>query len=68
MVEKYFKNFSEKVAIPFIKICIFLKIKPNMLSVAGLIVIVIGSYYFLILNVVHLTGMQIFVIYLIIVP
>ena len=50
MLEKYFKNFSEKVAIPFIKICIFLKIKPNMLSVAGLIVIVIGSYYFLILN------------------
>ena len=50
MLEKYFKKFSEKIAIPFIKICIFLKIKPNMLSVAGLIVIVIGSYYFLILN------------------
>ena len=50
MLEKYFKKFSEKVAIPFIKICIFFKIKPNMLSVAGLIVIVIGSYYFLILN------------------
>ena len=44
MLEKYFKNFSEKVAIPFIKICIFLKIKPNMLSVAGLIVIVTVSY------------------------
>ena len=50
MLEKYFKSLSEKVALPFIKLCIFLKIKPNTLSVIGLIVIIIGSYYFLILN------------------
>ena len=45
MLEKYFKSLSEKVALPFIKLCIFLKIKPNTLSVIGLIVIIIGSYY-----------------------
>ena len=33
MLEKYFKSLSEKVALPFIKLCIFLKIKPNTLSV-----------------------------------
>ena len=40
MLEKYFKGIAEVVAVPFIKICIFLKIKPNVLSFLGLI-----SYY-----------------------
>ena len=42
MLEKYFKSLSEKVALPFIKLCIFFKIKPNTLSVIGLIVIIDG--------------------------
>ncbi len=50
MLEKYFKTLSEKFAIPFIKICIFLKIKPNVLSVIGLFTIILGSYSFLTSN------------------
>ena len=50
MLEKYFKTISEKFAIPFIKICIFLKIKPNVLSVIGLFTIILGSYSFLTSN------------------
>ena len=50
MLEKYFKTLSEKFAIPFIKICIFLKIKPNFLSVIGLLTIIFGSYSFLTSN------------------
>ncbi len=47
MLEKYFKTASEKFARPFIKICTFFKIKPNVLSVIGILVVIIGSFYFL---------------------
>ena len=47
MLEKYFKSASEKFAVPFIKICIKLGIKPNFLSFIGLIVVIIGCFLFL---------------------
>ena len=47
MLEKYFKSASEKFAIPFIKICIKLGIKPNVLSSCGLLIVIIGCYLFL---------------------
>ena len=47
MLEKYFKGASEKFAKPFIKICIFLKIKPNTLSIFGILVVILGTIYFL---------------------
>ena len=47
MLEKYFKNASEKFAKPFIKICISLKIQPNTLSIIGIFVVIVGSIYFL---------------------
>ena len=50
MLEKYFKRYSEIFAIPFIKLCIILKIKPNVLSFIGLIVIILGSYFFFTVN------------------
>ena len=50
MLEKYLKEYSEKFAIPFIRICIFLKIKPNVLSVVGLLIIILGAYCFLTIN------------------
>ncbi len=46
MLEKYFKGASEKFAKPFIKICIFLKIKPNTLSIFGILVVILGTIYF----------------------
>lgn len=46
MLEKYFKSYSEKFAIPFIKFLRLLKLKPNTVSIIGLVVIIIGSYYF----------------------
>tara|TARA_Y100000741_G_scaffold278721_1_gene218487 strand:- start:719 stop:1285 length:567 start_codon:yes stop_codon:yes gene_type:complete len=50
MLEKYFKEYSEKFAIPFIKVCVYLKLKPNYLSLIGLLVIVVGSYFFFTIN------------------
>ena len=50
MLEKYFKEYSEKFARPFIKVCIYLNLKPNYLSVIGLLVIVLGSYFFFTVN------------------
>ena len=50
MLEKYLKTYSEKFAIPFIKFCIYFKIKPNYLSLLGLIIIIVGSYFFLTVN------------------
>ena len=46
MLEKYLKSYSEKFAIPFIKFLRLLNLKPNTVSIIGLVVIVIGSYYF----------------------
>lgn len=43
MLEKYFKHIAESLAVPFIKICIKFKIKPNFLSILGLFVVVIGT-------------------------
>ncbi len=45
MLEKYFKGIAEVVAIPFIRICIFFRIKPNVLSFLGLIVVIYGCYF-----------------------
>ena len=50
MLEKYFKNSSEVFATPFIKILKFLNLKPNTVSICGLLVIVIGSYCFYLEN------------------
>lgn len=47
MLEKYFKVASEKFAKPFVNLCIFLKIKPNTLSVFGILIVIIGSLSFL---------------------
>ena len=47
MLEKYFKSASEKFAVPFIKICIKLGIKPNVLSFVGLSIVIFGCYLFL---------------------
>ena len=44
MLEKYFKGLAEQVAIPFIRICIYLKIKPNTLSFLGLLIVISGCY------------------------
>jgi len=43
MLEKYFKNTAEKIAYPFVRICIFFKIKPNTLSFIGLFIVIAGS-------------------------
>jgi phosphatidylglycerophosphate synthase len=53
MLEKYLKKHSEEFAIPFIKICILLRIKPNILSIVGLLVILIGAYFFFTVNRLH---------------
>ena len=50
MLEKYFKNSSEVFATPFIKILKFLNLKPNTVSMFGLVVIVFGSYCFYLEN------------------
>ena len=47
MLEKYLKSASEKFAKPFVKICISLKIQPNVLSVIGILVVVMGCLFFL---------------------
>lgn len=47
MLEKYFKSVSEKFAQPFVNFCIFLKIKPNTLSFFGILVVILGSFFFL---------------------
>ena len=47
MLEKYFKSASERFAIPFIKICMTLKIQPNVLSVIGILVVIMGALFFL---------------------
>ena len=47
MLEKYFKPASEQFAKPFIKLCILLKIQPNILSVIGILVVILGSLFFL---------------------
>ena len=44
MLEKYLKEQSEKLASPFIKLCIAIGLKPNVLSVMGLLVVTIGCY------------------------
>ena len=44
MLEKYIKEHSEKFASPFIKFCIFIGIKPNVLSIIGLLVVTLGCY------------------------
>ena len=44
MLEKYFKKYAEKVAYPFIRVCIILNIKPNTLSVLGLLTVITGSF------------------------
>ena len=44
MLEKYFKSTAEKFAYPFIKICILLRIKPNTLSIIGLLIVFTGSF------------------------
>ena len=44
MLEKYLKEQSEKFASPFIKFCIFIGIKPNVLSIIGLLVVTLGCY------------------------
>ena len=44
MLEKYLKEHSEKFASPFIKFCIFIGIKPNVLSIIGLLVVTLGCY------------------------
>lgn len=51
MLEKYFKNIAESFAIPFIKICIYCKIKPNFLSILGLFIVAIGAWNIYIQNV-----------------
>jgi archaetidylinositol phosphate synthase len=47
MLERYFKTASEKFAKPFVNLCILLKIQPNLLSIIGILVVVIGSPFFL---------------------
>ena len=44
MLEKYLKEQSEKFASPFIKFCIFIGLKPNILSILGLFVVSVGCY------------------------
>ena len=44
MLEKYLKQQSEKFASPFIRFCIFIGLKPNVLSIIGLLVVTLGCY------------------------
>ena len=50
MLEKYLKEQSEKFASPFIRFCIFIGIKPNVLSIIGLLVVTLGCYLLFIPN------------------
>ena len=43
MLEKHFKKYAEIFAIPFVNICLFLKVKPNQLSFFGLLLVIIGA-------------------------
>ena len=51
MLEKYFKKYSESFAKPFIKILKIFKVKPNTVSIAGVVVILFGSYFFYLGNI-----------------
>ena len=51
MLEKYFKKYSESFAKPFIKILKIIKVKPNTVSIAGVVVILFGSYFFYLGNI-----------------
>ena len=46
MLEKIFKSTSEKFAYPFIRLLAYFKIKPNSVSYIGLIIVIVGSFYF----------------------
>ena len=46
MLERYFKKSSETFAQPFIKLLKIIKVQPNTVSIAGLLVIILGSYFF----------------------
>ena len=44
MLESLFKDIAEIFAKPFIKICIYFNVKPNILSLLGLFVVIGGCY------------------------
>ncbi len=46
MLEKYFKEISEKIAKPFISILSYFNIKPNTVSLVGLFIVIFGSLSF----------------------
>ena len=50
MLEKYFKNASEKFAMPFVLVLAKFRIKPNTVSILGLIIVLLGSYFFYVGN------------------
>ena len=50
MLEKYFKNASEKFAKPFVLVLAKFRIKPNTVSILGLIIVLLGSYFFYVGN------------------
>ena len=50
MLEKYFKNASEQFAKPFVLVLAKFRIKPNTVSIIGLIIVLLGSYYFYVDN------------------
>ena len=45
MLEKRFKHIAESFAIPFIKICVKVNIKPNDLSLFGLVIVFSGTVF-----------------------
>ena len=59
MLEKYLKEQSEKFASPFIKFCVFIGLKPNVLSIIGLLVVTLGCYL-LFINIKALGAIIIF--------
>ena len=50
MLEKYFKNASEKIAKPFVLVLAKFRINPNTVSILGLIIVLLGSYFFYVDN------------------
>ena len=50
MLEKYFKSASEKFAKPFVLVLAKFQIKPNTVSILGLIIVLLGSYFFYVDN------------------
>ena len=50
MLEKYFKSASEKFAMPFVLVLAKFRIKPNTVSILGLIIVLLGSYFFYVDN------------------